>query len=140
MATLVADRWHQVQLVLDLAKRTYSGLLLSEGSSTPFSGPLAAKAGRPVLFITERCVFRLVEGGLELIEVAPGIDLERDIFAHMAFRPQISPKLAIMDERIFRPEPMGLRDDMLSIPMDSRFTLDAERGIFFINWGYNLCL
>ena len=42
MATLVAERWHQVQLVLDLAKRTYSGLLLSEGSSTPFSGPLAA--------------------------------------------------------------------------------------------------
>ena len=39
---IVADRWHQVQLVLDLAKRTYSGLLLSEGSSTPFSGPLAA--------------------------------------------------------------------------------------------------
>ena len=42
VATLVAERWHQVQLVLDLAKRTYSGLLLSEGSSTPFSGPLAA--------------------------------------------------------------------------------------------------
>jgi len=42
VATLAADRWHQVQLVLDLAKRTYTGLLLSEGSSTPFSGPLAA--------------------------------------------------------------------------------------------------
>ena len=42
VATLVADRWHQVQLVLDLAKRTYTGLLLSQGISTPFSGPLAA--------------------------------------------------------------------------------------------------
>jgi len=42
VATLLADRWHQVQLVLDLAKRTYTGLLLSEGTSTPFSGPLAA--------------------------------------------------------------------------------------------------
>ncbi|MEN9665384.1 MAG: hypothetical protein RLZZ326_1747, partial [Planctomycetota bacterium] len=42
VATLVAERWHQVQLVLDLAKRAYTGLLLSEGSSTPFSGPLAA--------------------------------------------------------------------------------------------------
>jgi cytochrome c553/plasmid stability protein len=42
VATLAADRWHQVQLVLDLAKRTYTGLLISEGSSTPFSGPLAA--------------------------------------------------------------------------------------------------
>ncbi len=99
-----------------------------------FSGSLAAKAGRPVLFVTERCVFRLVTGGLELIEVAPGIDLERDIFPHMAFRPAISPNLIPMDERIFRPEPMGLRDDMLSMPMDSRFTLDTERGIIFINF------
>ncbi|RAU20856.1 acyl CoA:acetate/3-ketoacid CoA transferase [Paramagnetospirillum kuznetsovii] len=99
-----------------------------------FSGSLAAKAGRPVLFITERCVFRLVTGGLELIEVAPGIDPERDIFPHMAFRPAISPHLAPMDERIFRAEPMGLRDDLLSVPMDSRFTLDLERGIIFINF------
>ena len=99
-----------------------------------FSGPLAAKAGRPVLFVTERCVFRLVTGGLELIEVAPGVDPERDIFAHMAFRPAVSPHLALMDERIFRPEPMGLRDDFLSVPMESRFTLDAERGIFFVNF------
>lgn len=99
-----------------------------------FSGSLAAKAGRPVLFVTERCVFRLVTGGLELIEVAPGIDLERDIFPHMAFRPAISPNLILMDERIFRPEPMGLRDDMLSMPMDNRFTLDTERGIIFINF------
>ena len=42
VATLAADRWHQVQLVLDLAKRTYTGLLLAEGTSTPFSGPVAA--------------------------------------------------------------------------------------------------
>jgi len=42
VATLVADRWHQVQLILDLAKRTYTGLLLAEGTSTPFSGSLAA--------------------------------------------------------------------------------------------------
>jgi cytochrome c553 len=42
VATLVAERWHQVQLVLDIAKRSYTGLLLSEGTSTPFSGPLAA--------------------------------------------------------------------------------------------------
>jgi propionate CoA-transferase len=99
-----------------------------------FSGALAAKAGRPVLFITERCVFRLTTGGLELIEIAPGIHMERDIFAHMAFRPAISPGLAAMDERIFLPGPMGLRDDLLSIPMASRFTLDEARGIFFVNF------
>jgi hypothetical protein len=42
VGAIAAERWHQVQLVLDLAKRTYTGLLLSEGISTPFSGPLAA--------------------------------------------------------------------------------------------------
>ena len=55
-----------------------------------FSGRLAAESGQPVLFITERCVFRLGEGGLELIEVAPGIDIERDILAHMAFKPLVA--------------------------------------------------
>jgi len=66
-----------------------------------------AAAGQPVLYVTERCVFRLTPAGLELVEVAPGIDTERDIFAHMAFRPPVrDPKP--MDARIFRPDPMGL--------------------------------
>ena len=47
----------------------------------------AAGAGKPVLYVTERCVFRLTAAGLELIEVAPGIDIERDILAHMDFPP-----------------------------------------------------
>jgi propionate CoA-transferase len=69
-----------------------------------------------VLYITERCVFRLIETGLELIEIAPGVDLERDILSLMAFRPAISPQLKTMDARIFRDEPMGLRQDMLAPP------------------------
>jgi propionate CoA-transferase len=44
-----------------------------------FSGPYAAASGKDVLYVTERCVFRLVKEGLELIEVAPGIDIKRDI-------------------------------------------------------------
>jgi propionate CoA-transferase len=99
-----------------------------------FSGRKAARDGRPVLFITERCVFRLTASGLELIELAPGIDPERDIFAKMAFRPLISPALAPMDGRIFRPEPMGLRDDMLRIPIDQRISFDAARNILFVNF------
>ena len=55
-----------------------------------FSGRLAAESGQPVLFITERCVFRLGESGLELIEVAPGIDVEKDVLAHMAFKPLVN--------------------------------------------------
>ena len=67
-----------------------------------------------MLYITERCVFRLVESGLELIEIAPGVDLEKDVLALMEFRPAISPNLKTMDERIFRDAPMGLRSEILA--------------------------
>jgi propionate CoA-transferase len=74
-----------------------------------YSGALAAQNGQRALYITERAVFRRNEAGrLELIEIAPGIDLEHDILAQMQFRPDVSPALKEMDARIFRPEPMGL--------------------------------
>ena len=67
--------------------------------------------------MTERCVFRLGERGLELVEVAPGIDIERDILAHMEFRPTIDDP-QIMDEAIFEPTGMGLRARMLELPLE----------------------
>jgi len=73
-----------------------------------FSGTTAAQAGQPVLYVTERCVFRLTPAGLELIEIAPGVDLERDVLARMAFRPIIAGRVALMDDRIFRPGRMAL--------------------------------
>ncbi|RZK75904.1 MAG: acyl CoA:acetate/3-ketoacid CoA transferase, partial [Methylobacterium sp.] len=54
-----------------------------------FSGPFAQERRQPVLYVTERCVFNLTQAGLELIEVAPGIDIGRDILAHMDFTPVI---------------------------------------------------
>jgi propionate CoA-transferase len=74
-----------------------------------FSGKEAWKRGQPVLYITERCVFRLGPDGLELTEIAPGIDLERDILAHMDFRPIMRKPPTLMDARIFADRPMGLR-------------------------------
>jgi propionate CoA-transferase len=74
-----------------------------------FSGPYAVSKGQTVLYITERCVFSLGEEGLELVEIAPGIDLERDILGQMAFRPIIKGKPRLMDKRIFNLQPMGLR-------------------------------
>jgi propionate CoA-transferase len=74
-----------------------------------YSGPLAARNGQRALYVTERAVFRRNEAGrLELIEVAPGVDIEGDILARMEFRPEVAACVKTMDERIFRPEPMGL--------------------------------
>ena len=76
-----------------------------------YSGRLAQANGQRTLFVTERAVFRRNEAArLELIEVAPGIDLERDILAQMEFRPDVSPALRPMDARIFLPQAMKLAD------------------------------
>lgn len=76
-----------------------------------FSGRYAAELGQDVLYVTERAVFKLTPDGMELIEIAPGVDLEKDILALMDFKPIISKDLKVMDERIFRDEPMGLKSD-----------------------------
>jgi propionate CoA-transferase len=98
-----------------------------------FSGAYAAARGQSVLYVTERCVFKLTPGGLELVEVAPGIDIGRDILALMDFRPLIPRDPVQMDPRIFREATMDLRSDMLSIPLDQRFTLDEQQNLFFVN-------
>ena len=67
-----------------------------------FSGDYARKKNQEVMYISERAVFRLIDSGLELIEIAPGIDLDRDILAHMAFKPKISDNLKIMSPEIFK--------------------------------------
>jgi len=99
-----------------------------------FSGSYAVKRGQPVLYVTERCVFELTREGLELIEIAPGIDIERDILAQMEFRPIIRRDPATMDKRIFLSDPMGLRDDLLRMPLEQRFTYHPEKNQFFVNF------
>lgn len=72
-----------------------------------FSGAYANTVGQPVLYVTERAVFKLTPDGLELIEIAPGIDLHNDILAHMDFQPIVK-DVKMMDARIFADKPMGL--------------------------------
>ncbi len=98
-----------------------------------FSGRHAADSGQPVLYVTERCVFRLTSWGLELIEVAPGIDVEGDILAHMDFEPIVS-ELAEMDPRIFSPEIMRLSHTLLDVDLSDRISYDAERNMLFLNF------
>jgi propionate CoA-transferase len=71
-----------------------------------FSAAQAHARGQEVLYITERCVLRLGPTGLELAEIAPGLDLEADLLAHMGFRPTLAPDFREMDEALFREGPL----------------------------------
>lgn len=73
-----------------------------------FSSDVARVNGKNVLYITERAVFKLVETGLELIEIAPGVDIEKDVLQQMDFAPSVSTDLKLMDSRIFSKEAMNL--------------------------------
>jgi len=74
-----------------------------------FNGKRMLRQGKSVLYVTERAVFRLTEDGPMLIEVAPGVEVERDVLGQMDFRPRVSPNLRMMDPGIFRPGAVGLR-------------------------------
>ncbi len=103
--------------------------IVTEGRHSKFVGRIeqvcynatfAEQEGRWALFVTERGVFRATGGRLELIEIAPGIDLQRDILDRMAFQPGISRSLRTMDARLFQPQPMGLRAELEARPSHAR--------------------
>jgi propionate CoA-transferase len=73
-----------------------------------YSAEIGRRTGQVTLFVTERAVFRMTAEGLELIEIAPGLDPERDVIAQMGFRPRVARDLRVMDARIFAPGKMGL--------------------------------
>jgi propionate CoA-transferase len=98
-----------------------------------FSGPYASSTGQNVLYVTERCVFKLSPGGLELMEVAPGIDIDKDILAQMDFKPIINNPQP-MDARIFLPDAMQLNDTLLSISLVDRMQYDAAKGTAYYNF------
>ena len=110
---------------------------VSQVEHTTFSGAYALQNKQPVLYITERCVFKLTEKGMALIEIAPGVDLQKDILALMEFEPIITDAPSQMDLRIFRDEPMQLKKDLLFLSIDKRLSYDRHRNLFFVNFeGY----
>jgi len=84
--------------------------IINDVEQITFSGEYASKAGIPVVYITERAVFDVVDGRLRLIEIAPGLDLEKDVLAWMEFKPIISENLKTMDPSIFQEQWGGLRE------------------------------
>jgi len=81
--------------------------LIDHVEQITFSGKYAQETKQTVLYITERAVFELTPEGVKLKEIAPGIDLEKDILQQMDFKPIVG-DYTLMDERIFRPEKMGI--------------------------------
>jgi propionate CoA-transferase len=73
-----------------------------------FSGRYARARGQDVMYVTDRAVFRLAPGGVELVEIAPGVDLEKDVLARIGFPVRVPTPPRLMDPRLFRPEPMGI--------------------------------
>jgi propionate CoA-transferase len=90
--------------------------LVKELEQITYNTRVARERGQQVIYVTERAVFEGHYDHIELVEVAPGVEMERDILGQMEFKPAISPNLREMDKRLFRPEPMGLAEDILSRP------------------------
>jgi propionate CoA-transferase len=84
---------------------------VKEVQQITFSGEYAVHSGQEIMYITERAVFRLTPEGLLLTEIAPGIDLQKDVLDKMEFMPIVSKELKTMDPRLFRSEKMGLDKD-----------------------------
>jgi propionate CoA-transferase len=81
---------------------------IKEVEQVTFSGKYAAKGSQEILYITERCVFRLLRGKMTIIEIAPGIDLQKDIIDQMDFVPEVASDLKLMDSDLFQEKWGGL--------------------------------
>ena len=105
---------------------------VNEVFETTFSGNEASRRGQQVYYVTERCVFRKTAAhtALELIEIAPGIDLQKDVLDQMEFVPVISKGLKVMDRRFFREEKMEIE---LFGSLSERVTYHEDDHLIFID-------
>ena len=106
---------------------------VDEVSQITFNGGRALVTGQSVLYITERCVLRLGDNGLEVIEIAPGVDLERDVLARMGCRAKVASDLREMDAAIFKDVPLGL-GELSPLSLDDRVDYRADDELVLINF------
>ncbi|MGI6498203.1 MAG: acyl CoA:acetate/3-ketoacid CoA transferase [Oscillospiraceae bacterium] len=92
---------------LEILQEGKSKKLVKDVEQITFSGKYAQKVGQPVLYVTERAVFELTPEGVELKEIAPGIDLQTQVLDLMDFKP-IMKDVKLMDQKIFKDEKMNL--------------------------------
>ena len=97
-------RHHQDVIWLDIAAGG-----VEQVEQVSFSGKSAIERGQEVYYVTERAVFTLTPDGVMLLEIAPGLDLQKDVLDMMDFRPNISPALKTIDKIIYRDELLGLK-------------------------------
>lgn len=93
---------------LSIRKEGKARKFVPEVEQITFSGKRAVERGANVTYVTERCVIRLLPDGLTVTEIAPGVDLERDVLGQADIPLQVADNLHEMDARLFRPEPFGL--------------------------------
>jgi len=98
-----------------------------------FSGARAASQGRQVFYVTERCVFALRKDGLELIEIAPGIDIKSQVLDLLPFSPMVGDPVE-MNPAIFQAEPMGLRQTLYDIAIDRRISYERQTNTLFLDY------
>lgn len=98
-----------------------------------FCGQIGSQGDQEIYYITERAVFRLNEGQVELIEVAPGIDIEKDILAQMEFVPVIK-QVRPMDFRIFDARAMCIRGEFLARDLERRITFCPEKNLLTLDF------
>ena len=99
-----------------------------------FSGREAWRRRQPVLYVTDRAVFGLHAHGIELLEIAPGLDLQRDVLDRMGFAPVVDRPPRPMDPSVFAEGPMGLRARLLMLPLADRFGYDPASRTFHVNF------